>query len=185
MPQQVSLAELNSFEQEDFTQALSALFEGRPWIINRAWASRPFVSFEQLYNVLCHIMYHAPLMLQLELLQAHPELASSLKSLSAASQSEQGVTSLQSLSPGDLNELVRLNRMYRERFAFPFILCMRAHPEADILAILRTRLQNSLGQEQTIALHEVAKICAYRFADLCGLDVPQLIDVENDTYADL
>lgn len=183
MLQQISLAELNSLDQEGFTQALSTLFEGRPWIVNHAWESRPFVSFEQLYNVLCHVMLHAPLKLQLELLQAHPELASSPQRLSLASQNEQGLAALQSLSTDDLNELIRLNHIYREHFSFPFILCMRAHPKTNLLTIFRLRLQNSLGKEQAIALNEVAKICAYRFADLCGLNVQRLIGAENEQKA--
>ncbi len=72
MPEQVKLQELNTLNQEDFVAALSALFEGPPWIVRQAWHTRPFTSLTHLHHTLCEVMYHAPVEQQVALIQAHP-----------------------------------------------------------------------------------------------------------------
>ncbi len=41
---QITLQEINTFDQSHFIQALGPLFEGPPWIVEEAWHRRPFAT---------------------------------------------------------------------------------------------------------------------------------------------
>jgi 2-oxo-4-hydroxy-4-carboxy-5-ureidoimidazoline decarboxylase len=166
---QLTLSEINAFDQARFTAELASLFEGPPWIVNEAWHTRPFTSLEQLHQALCSVMYSAPIEQQEALLLAHPDLvgrAALAGTLSPASTSEQASAGLDRLSPEEIATFTRLNQAYHERFGFPFIICVRENKKESILAGFNTRLHHSRSREIEIALGEVAKICAFRLRDL-------------------
>ena len=58
-----------------------------------------------------------------------------------------------------------LNKSYRERFGFPFILAVRGATKADILASFEERLGNSPDAEFERALDEIARIFRFRIED--------------------
>lgn len=164
----IILQELNMLDQESFVQALRSLFEGPPWIVRDAWHARPFESVTQLHQALCNVMYEAPTEQQIALLQAHPDLvgrAALAGTLTPESTSEQASAGLDHLSAEEIATFTRLNSTYRDRFGFPFVICVREHKKDSILAGFAARLQNSREQEIAIALGEVAKICALRLHD--------------------
>jgi len=170
---QITLQEINTFDQDNFVTALGSLFEGLPWIVRQAWHARPFESLTRLHQVLCAVMYNAPLAVQVALLQAHPDLvgkAALAGTLSPASTGEQASAGLDRLSPEEIATFTRLNQAYRDRFGFPFVICARENKKESILAGFATRLQNSRSQEIEIALDEVAKICFFRLRDLVRSD---------------
>ncbi len=166
---QVSLQEINAFDQEHFIDALGSLFEGPPWIVMQAWYARPFYSRTQLYQVLCEIMHHAPVEQQVALLQAHPDLvgrAAQAGTLTPESSREQAAAGLNRLTPEEITTFNRLNQAYWSRFGFPFVICARENKKDSILAGFSTRLEYSRSQEIAIALSEVATICSFRLNDL-------------------
>ncbi|MBE3558343.1 MAG: urate oxidase [Ktedonobacteraceae bacterium] len=164
-----TLRQLNALDQRSFTEALSSLFEGPPWIVAQAWQARPFSSLEHLHRVLCEVMYNAPREQQIALLNAHPDLvgrAALAGTLSPQSTGEQAAAGLNRLSQEEIATFQRLNRAYREKFGFPFVICARENKKASILAGFSTRLNHTCEQEISIALAEVAKICALRLHDI-------------------
>lgn len=166
---QLTLQEINAFDQQHFVEALGVLFEGPAWIVEQAWLARPFASREQLFQALCEVMYLAPREQQIALLQAHPDLvgrAALAGTLSPESTHEQAAAGLHALSQQELETFQRLNAAYRERFGFPFVICARVNKKESILAGFSTRLQHVRSQEIELALGEVAKICALRLDDL-------------------
>ncbi len=170
---QITLQEINTFDQDSFVTALSSLFQGPPWIVAQAWHARPFESLTQLHQTLCVVMYNAPVEQQVALLQAHPDLAGRAAlagTLSPTSASEQASAGLDRLSPEEIATFTQLNQAYRDRFGFPFVICARENKKESILAGFATRLQNSRSQEIEIALGEVAKICWFRLRDLVRAD---------------
>ena len=167
----LTLDEINALDQDHFVARLSGLFEGPPWIITAAWNHRPFDSVHALYEVLCSIMYAAPLERRVELIQSHPDLAGKAAltgTLGAASTSEQAAAGLNRLSPLELGLFTSLNTAYLERFGFPFVICARESTKEEILQAFAVRLKHSRDEEIQIALEEIAKICALRLDDLCG-----------------
>lgn len=170
---QITLREINSFDQISFVKALGSLFEGPPWIVEEAWQRRPFASANDLYQTLCTIMYEASVERQVELLRAHPDLvgrAALAGTLSPSSTGEQAAAGLDNLSAEEIATFTRLNAAYVERFGFPFVICARENKKESILAGFATRLQHTREQEIAIALGEVAKICSLRLYDLVQFD---------------
>ena len=47
---------------------------------------------------------------------------------------------------------------YREKFGFPFIVCVRQNNAGTILDAFARRLENSQSQEIAMALEEISKI---------------------------
>ena len=167
--QKRTLEEINALEKEAFVQALSGLFEGRPWIVARAWSKRPFSSVGALHQVLCSVMYESSPGQQVALLSAHPDLvgrAALAGTLSPASTSEQAAAGLDRLTPTEIAAFQHYNQAYRARFGFPFVICARENKKESILAGFALRLTHTYEQEIHLALTEVAKICALRLSDL-------------------
>ena len=106
---------------------------------------------------------------QLALLRAHPDLATRAgraSALSAASRGEQAGAGLDRLSDHDYQRFEGLNARYRERFGFPFIIAVRRHDTASILAAFERRLHNPVDAEIESALAEVADITRFRLVTL-------------------
>jgi OHCU decarboxylase len=82
--------------------------------------------------------------------------------MTAESRAEQGTAGLDSLADSERAAFDELNRAYRERFTFPFIIAVREHDRASILAAFRHRLGNTADAEMAIALGEMAKVSRAR-----------------------
>lgn len=162
----LSLAELNRLSREDFVAHLGNVLEHSPHFTARVAERRPFVSIEQLNAAFVESVQQASSQEQLSLLNAHPDLADRLVRLTAASTHEQASAGLDALTPQELAEFQQRNQAYRERFAFPFIICARLNSKDAILAAFRARQGNSPEVELQTALVEVGKIAGLRIADL-------------------
>ena len=169
----LTLGEVNALDQDAFVAALGGLFEGSPWIVKESWNARPFASLDALHAALCRVMYDARVQRQVALLRAHPDLvgrAALAGTLSPASTGEQAAAGLDRLTPDEIAAFQRLNREYRERFGFPFVICARENKKDSILAGLAARTGQTRKQEIATALGEVAKICRLRLYDTVEAD---------------
>ena len=167
--QKITLQEINAYTREKFITVLGGLFEGPPWIVAQSWSARPFASIAQMYQTFCDVMYAAPLEQRIALLQAHPDLvgrAALAGTLTPESTNEQASAGLDALSSTEIATFTQLNKDYRDRFGFPFVICVRENKKASILAGFADRLHHSRPQEIEVALGEVAKICLFRLHDL-------------------
>ena len=61
-----------------------------------------------------------------------------------------------------------LNGTYRNRFGFPFVICVRENKKAAIVAGLRERVKNDRPTEIATALGEIEKIARLRLNDTIG-----------------
>jgi 2-oxo-4-hydroxy-4-carboxy-5-ureidoimidazoline decarboxylase len=95
---------------------------------------------------------------KLEALDAHPAIGARA-GLSARSAAEQG----DDADPAVLAELARLNHAYEERFGFRFVVFVNRRPKAEILEVLRGRLDRPRDQELDTALHELVAIARDRW----------------------
>ena len=94
---------------------------------------------------------------KLEALNAHPAIGA--KKLSARSAAEQGADA----EPAVLTELAYLNQVYEEKFGFRFVVFVNRRPKAEILAVLRERLERTREEELDTALHELVAIAEDRW----------------------
>jgi OHCU decarboxylase len=167
-PPHLTLRAINALDRNDFIAALGGLLEGPPWIVAAACPTRPFASREQMHQVLCDIMYAAPVERQIALIQAHPDLvgrAALAGTLGPASTGEQAAAGLDRLTPEESAQFSVLNQAYRDRFGFPFVICARENKKDSILAGFAARLQHTREQEIRTALDEISKICWLRLCD--------------------
>ncbi|HET6885056.1 MAG TPA: 2-oxo-4-hydroxy-4-carboxy-5-ureidoimidazoline decarboxylase, partial [Rubrobacteraceae bacterium] len=79
---------------------------------------------------------------------------------------EQAFAGLNRLTPEEYEDFQRLNTAYREKFGFPFIVCVREHGKDTILASAAARLGHSRSEEIVTALGEIARIARLRLEDL-------------------
>jgi 2-oxo-4-hydroxy-4-carboxy-5-ureidoimidazoline decarboxylase len=155
--------------REAFVARYGGLFEHSPWVAEAAYERRPFASREDLMSALIDAMRAAPLERRLALIRAHPDLAGKAAiegRMTADSAREQGSAGLDRLTPDEHEVFTRTNTAYRERFGFPFVICVREHDKESIIASARARLKNDPGTEVEVALGEIAKIARLRLEDL-------------------
>ena len=160
-----ALDALNAASAADFTAALGAVFEDAPWVAERAAAARPFATVAALHEAMLAVARAAPTERILSFLRGHPELggaAAAAGAIGAASMAEQSALGLQ--RPED-DAFAMLNRAYSDRFGFPFILCVRRHTRASILAEFKRRLDNDPAAERDAALREIGFITRLRLLD--------------------
>lgn len=145
---------------------MTALFEHSPWVEERADA-RPS-SGDRLGDLLS-VMYAASAEEQLALIRAHPELAGKAaidRTLTEASAAEQASAGLDRLTPKEYERFHALNAAYRERFGFPFIICVRLTDKAGILDAMERRLDNDCDVEIMTALAQIGEIVRLRLEDM-------------------
>jgi 2-oxo-4-hydroxy-4-carboxy--5-ureidoimidazoline (OHCU) decarboxylase len=127
---------------------LAALFEGRTRFVERLAAlDDPLGRAREVATGLTDDE-------KIEVLDAHPAIGASR--LSARSAAEQG---------GDEAppELAELNRAYEEKFGFRFVVFVNRRPKAELVPILRERLERTCEQELSTALDELVSIALDRW----------------------
>ncbi|HET9640273.1 MAG TPA: 2-oxo-4-hydroxy-4-carboxy-5-ureidoimidazoline decarboxylase [Allosphingosinicella sp.] len=144
---------------------MSALFEHSPWVEARADA-RP--SSGDRHSDLMAVVQGAAPEEQLALIRAHPELAGKAAvdgSLTEASAAEQAGAGLHRLSQAEFDRFHALNAAYRDKFGFPFIICVRLTDKVGILAAMESRLANDRDTEIAAALEQIGEIVRLRLED--------------------
>jgi allantoate deiminase len=163
-----TLRRLNAMDHAAFLAVCGPLFEGCPWIAERAWANRTFASIGDLHEKLTQVVASSAEDEQMSLIRAHPDLVGRLARegrLTRESTAEQAAAGLDSLSDDEIKRFESYNAGYREKFGFPFVICARENRKEAILAAFPKRLANSREQEVSAALAEVYKIARLRLAD--------------------
>jgi len=161
----MTIAELNLLERAAFVNALGWIFEQSPWVAERAFDARPFTSLDALHAALTGQVERATFTERLALLQAHPDLGARAR-LSQASTQEQAGAGLDSLTPGEFEQLHRLNAAYRTRFGFPFLLAVKGCTKQDVLRALQARIESEPEDEYREALRQVYRIARFRLEGL-------------------
>ena len=86
--------------------------------------------------------------------------------LSTESLSEQLQAKLDQLSLEERMLLCNLNRKYKEKFGFPFVICARMNKKEAIIEGLKIRYHHTVEIEIQNAIQEVMKISKLRFQDI-------------------
>ncbi|HET8726176.1 MAG TPA: 2-oxo-4-hydroxy-4-carboxy-5-ureidoimidazoline decarboxylase [Alphaproteobacteria bacterium] len=167
----ISLTELNHLPRPDFVARLAEVFEDSPWVAERAADARPFSAAGVMHDVMVAVVRAASAEEQLALIRAHPDLAGKMAragGLTTASTGEQKGAGLDRLDDAEYERFDRLNRAYREKFGFPFVIAVRGLTAADILAAFERRLPNDPATERAAALDEIARIARIRLERILG-----------------
>ena len=149
-----------------FVERFGGVYEHSPWVAVRAGQSLTDMdNLEAVGAVMAKCVDTASASRQLELIRAHPDLAAELSpggGLSTDSADEQASAGLDQCSPDELEQFRSLNRRYREKFGFPFVMAVRDLNRAKILEAFVRRLENNRATEVNVALREIHKIARLR-----------------------
>jgi 2-oxo-4-hydroxy-4-carboxy-5-ureidoimidazoline decarboxylase len=162
---QKTLSDLNACSKDDFVGALANIFEYSPWIAEQAAAARPFAGVNQLFAAMRAAVDRAAPELRLALIKAHPDLANKTQraaGLTAESNAEQNSVGLDRLSDAEYKAFERVNNAYRDKFGFPYIVCVRRHTRDSILRDFERRLPNDGEAETQKSIEEICRIAALR-----------------------
>jgi 2-oxo-4-hydroxy-4-carboxy-5-ureidoimidazoline decarboxylase len=161
----MTLRELNGKDCRGFVEAVGWVFESSPWVAERAWTKRPFLSFDALHEEMARVVASAAPGEQLALLRAHPDLGERA-AMSDASTREQAKAGLDTLAPEDLARLLALNTAYREKFGFPFLYAVKGAGTRDVLDAIERRLSSARDAERQEALRQVFRIARFRLEEV-------------------
>lgn len=173
-----TLDALNAADVAGFVAALGTVFEDAPWVAGRAAAARPFPTVVALHAAMFSVIEAADPDQQTAFLAGHPDLAGAAarrRAMGAFSTGEQAALGLDALDEARFAQFEAMNREYRDRFGIPFILCVRRHTRASVLACFARRLHGTVDAERAAALREVFLITRLRVAALVqGPGMPEV-----------
>ncbi|HEJ2440500.1 2-oxo-4-hydroxy-4-carboxy-5-ureidoimidazoline decarboxylase [Burkholderia multivorans] len=164
-----TLEQLNTMAPGAFVAALSGIFEHSPWVAEAVAADRPFESVDALHKAMSGAVEAGGDARQLALINAHPELAGKAAvrgELTAESTREQSGAGLDQCTQEEFDKLQTLNRTYREKFGFPFILAVRGYDRYGIIANFEKRVNHSRDEELRTSLDQIYRIARFRLDDL-------------------
>lgn len=156
--------------EREFIKRFGGIYENSPWVAEKA---APLVDGSADIDVIARVMVdcvdNASREQQLALICAHPDLAGKAAiagELTDDSRSEQASAGLDQCSPEEYARFQALNRAYRRKFGFPFVMAVRNCSRAQILAAFESRLENDYDTEFENALVEIHRIARLRLVAL-------------------
>lgn len=158
--------------QARFVEAYGGIFEHSPWVAEQAHELELGPAHDcavGVHSVLCRAFRSASDAARLGVLNAHPDLAGKLAQagrLTEESTSEQASAGLDMLTDAEREEFTALNTAYVEKHGFPFIIAVRDHDKASILAAFKSRIDNDSVAERAEACRQVERIAEFRLQDL-------------------
>jgi len=162
-------AKLNALAADDARTALTNCCAATAWV-NDMLAARPFADDEAVFAACRAIAATLTEPNWLEAFAAHPligDIDSLRKKYAATKQLAAGEQSgVDAANEATLRELAELNQVYLARFGFIFIIFATGKTADDMLAILKSRIDNGRAQEIANAAAEQLKITRLRLTKL-------------------
>jgi OHCU decarboxylase len=161
-------------ERRAFVKRFGGVYEHSPWVAEGAHAcglGPAEDTPEGLAVAMAKVVARASEAAKLELVRAHPDLAGRAAiagELTAASRSEQAGAGLDRCTLEEYERFQALNRAYKAKFKFPFILAVSGKTRGDILAAFEGRMGYDLDTEFRTALAEIDKIALIRLQAIAG-----------------
>ena len=154
-----------------FVNILKSIYEHSPWVPERLLSKEgiEIKTKRELHLEMKQIVDNASKIEKLNLIRAHPELGNKLqktKKLTRFSQEEQKSVGLDQCTEEEFEILTRLNKEYRSKFEFPFIIAVKGLSKNYIIENMKKRIKNNQEEEFNTAISEVHKIAKLRINDL-------------------
>ncbi|EAR50684.1 polysaccharide deacetylase family protein [Oceanicola granulosus HTCC2516] len=161
----------SEMNHDTFVARYGSIFEHSPWIAEQAYGLELGPAHDTavgLHNALARMFRSATEAERLGVLKAHPDLAGKLaaaRKLTAESTSEQASAGLDALTDAERARFTELNDAYVAKHGFPFIIAVRDHDKAGILAAFERRIANDRATEFAEACRQVERIALLRLKD--------------------
>jgi 2-oxo-4-hydroxy-4-carboxy-5-ureidoimidazoline decarboxylase len=161
---------LNALEPGAAAAALRRCCGAERWV-QAMLAARPFVSTLALHERALQVWDGLGAPDYLEAFSHHPQIGEDLDELRKRFAATHSLSSREQAGVNNADESTLLslregNRAYRERFGHIFIVCATGKSAAEMLALLRQRIENEPAAELAIAAAEQAKITRLRLDGL-------------------
>jgi len=159
---------INKLSKSEFIKVFGNIFEKSSWIALELYKEKPFDNFENLSLKILNIFDNASKEKQMEILNAHPDLANKTKieSLTTNSKSEQDSAGLDRCTAEQFVEFKNLNSTYKKKFGFPFVFAVKDKSKLEILANFRKRISCDINIEFEEAKKQVKKIASLRLNEI-------------------
>ncbi|KQB97967.1 polysaccharide deacetylase [Loktanella sp. 1ANDIMAR09] len=164
----------SGMDRDTFVAAFGGIFEHSPWIAEGAHALELGPTHDTaigVHSALARVFRAASEEQRLNVLKAHPDLAGKLAAagkLTAESTAEQAGAGLDLLTDDERAAFQSLNAQYVARHGFPFIIAVKDHDKASILAAFHRRIENDRETEFAEACRQVERIAALRLIEKFG-----------------
>ena len=162
----------SKLSREEFISIFGSVYEHSPWIAAQlydAGIEQTFNNCQSLHVAMKTIVDNADRKQKLKLLNSHPDLAGKLavnEVLTPSSAFEQTGAGLNNCSQDEFDEFQKLNKKYKAKFGFPFILSVSGYQRKEILEIFRERVNNEKTIEFAEALEQVHCIAMFRLENI-------------------
>ena len=160
-----SVDKVNKLSKSDFISVFGNVFEKTDWIAEKTYALKPFNNFQELFSKMVKIFENSKKENHLEILNAHPDLVVE-KQLTDDSRKEQNNANLNQCSDLEFEEFKKLNKEYKKKFKFPFIIAVKGKNRKEILDNFRQRITNNINLEFEEAKEQVKKIANFRLSEI-------------------
>jgi OHCU decarboxylase len=165
----VNLDRVNAMSREEFSRTFGGLVENTPWVLERAYAAKPYADTLALRSAFQDVLLTGDPGQQLELMNSFADLGSEGEGANPADTygRDHASAGIGGMEDDERAAVLELARAYRRKFGFPLIVCAREVERYErVLANGWSRMANSLGVERASGLIEIAKIANYRFDEL-------------------
>ena len=156
---------VNNLSKFDFISIFGNVFEKTEWIAEKAYNSKPYNNFEELFSKMMKIFENSKQQEHLKILNAHPYLVVE-KKLTRDSANEQNNANLDQCSDKEFEEFQKLNKEYKKKFGFPFIVAVKGKNKYEILENFKKRIKNEKNIEFEEAKNQVKKIASFRLEEI-------------------
>ncbi|HLT89482.1 MAG TPA: 2-oxo-4-hydroxy-4-carboxy-5-ureidoimidazoline decarboxylase [Woeseiaceae bacterium] len=163
-------------DKATFIARYGGVYEHSPWVAEEAYErARRVTDPARLAEIMAACVDAADEATKLALIRAHPDLAdrAAVGGLTTASGEEQASAGLDQCTPGEYARFGALNREYKAKFGFPFVMAVRGRHRREILAAFEQRLGNDRETELATAIREIHAIARLR---LEAMEPPTAVD---------
>ena len=165
------LRQLNAMDAPDVRGALADFCAAPSWT-GQVAAARPFVSADAVFAAADAAAASVPAEDWREAFRHHPRIGERIaerrQSSAAQTLSSREQAGVSAAPQPELAALAEANRQYEDRFGHVFIVSAAGRSAAEILAVLRERLNNDPSSEIRIAAAEQKKITRLRLERVLG-----------------
>lgn len=164
----------SSMDKDEFVSKFGGVFEHSAWIAEGAYDLELGPTHDNaagVHNALARIFRTSSEDARLGVLVAHPDLAGKLAAagrLTKESTAEQAGAGLDMLTDEERATFTELNAAYTSKHGFPFIIAVRDHTKASIMAAFERRIGNDRDTEFAEACKQVERIAELRLEEMFG-----------------
>ncbi len=160
-----SIDKFNKLSKAEFISIFGNIFEKTEWIAEKCYESKPYYNLDELVSQMMKIFENIKKEKYLEILNSHPDLAVE-KKLTKDSKNEQKNASLNQCTGEEFTEFKKLNKEYKKKFGFPFIIAVKGKNKEEILNSFRQRITNNINLEFEEAKKQVKIIASLRLSEI-------------------